>query len=596
MKDFAGTLEAIRERVDIVELVREYVPSLKKAGRTWKACCPFHGEKTPSFTVNQEKGLYYCFGCQAGGDIFGFVMQIENLTFNETAEKLAQRAGVEWRPRSGMMAREDTERLELRRALDYASGVYHKALTQEPAGKSALQYLEKRGLTTETIAKFEIGWASAESDSFLRAASKAGYKDEILRRAGLTGGSDGRSWDYFRGRVLFPIRNHRGEMAGFGGRILGEGEPKYLNSPETPLFSKSRVLYGISQASAAIRKAGRAIVMEGYMDVIASHQYGVETAVAPLGTALGAEHAKLLKRYCESVILLFDPDKAGIRAAIKGAQVLIEAGMFVKVASLEGGLDPDEYLQQHGREKFDAAVDAAVDALEFHANLLLAGKKKPLSAQDKAHLSDELLETIARHPDAIARAEWLRMAAYRLSVSEPALAERLAKKRAENAAPQSRYHAQAQPAQQQTAPEPEMPVEERDLIRFSLAQPAAAAVAQELGPQEFVSARAFALLRGILKLSGEGSAPQSVAAALAGEMPAEAGFIARLSAEPLPGDFDAMRDAASCATRVRKAHLKRRYSQLKEQTKDFLRRGQDASALLEEQSRIAVILKSSRNQ
>jgi DNA primase len=595
MKDFSGTIDSIRERVDIVELVREYVPALKKAGRTWKACCPFHSEKTPSFTVNQEKGLFYCFGCQTGGDIFGFVMQAENLTFNEAAEKLAQRAGVEWRPRGGMLAKEETERLELRRALDYAREIYHKALLHGPSGKTALQYLEKRGLSAETIEKFELGWAPSDYDSFLRAARKSGYKDALLHRAGLIGTGEGRSWDYFRGRVLFPIRNHRGEMAGFGGRILGDGEPKYLNSPETPLFSKSRVLFGISQASSAIRKANRAIVMEGYMDVIASHQYGVETAVAPLGTALGAEHAKLLKRYCESVVLLFDPDAAGIRAAIKGSQVLIEAGLFVKIASLPDGLDPDEYLQQFGREKFDAAVDAAVDALEFYADTLLAGKKKPLSAQDKAAISDELIELIAKHPDSIARAEWLRAAAARLSASEAALSEKLSRKRAEAVTPRH-YHYKADAAPVAVAHEPEIPVEERDLVRFSLALPSAAGVAQELGQQEFVSTRAFSLLQGILKLCGEGVPSQNVAVALSEAMPEEAGFIARLAAEPLPDDFDAARDAASCAARVRRAHLKRRYAQLKEQTKDFIRRGQDTSALKEEQNRIAVILKSSRNQ
>jgi len=589
MKDNAGTVDAIRERVDIVELVREYVPALKKAGRTWKACCPFHGEKTPSFTVNQEKGLFYCFGCQTGGDAFAFVMKLEGLSFNEAAEKLAQRAGVEWKPRASL-SKDETERQEIKRALEFARSFYHKTLLTAPGAARAREYLSKRGLKPETVEKFALGFAPDSSDFFTQAAQRSGYREETLLRAGLTGRNDtGRVWDYFRGRVLFPIQNHRGEMSGFGGRVLGDGEPKYLNSPETPVFSKSRVLFGISHAGPAIRKAGRALVLEGYMDVIACHQFGVNTAVAPLGTALGLEHARIIKRYCESALLLFDPDTAGIRAALKGAQILTEAGLFVKVGSLPEGLDPDEYLLKYGEEKFAAQLDAAQDAIAFHAQILLSGMKTPLSPQDKTRAADALMETVALHPDPIVRGEWTKFVTDRLGVSETTLTQRLSKKRAENAQPVSRFAAKtAAPP----PPEPEIPANERDLVRFSLYSPCAVKLAQNLEEREFVSARAFALLRGIMKLVSEGAAEQSVAAALAERMPECAGLVARLATEPAPKSFEPERDMADCARNVRRLYLKRRYAQLTAQMKEFVRQGRDTSALGAEQ---CAIVESGRN-
>ena len=334
--------EKIKQRIDLVEFVRQYVPHLKKAGKTWKACCPFHKEKTPSFTVSSEKGLYYCFGCQEGGDIFDFLMKMENLSFNEAVRKLADIAGVEYRPQGGFSAAEQ-QRINARKMLDWAKGFYHKNL-MSAGGEFARNYVKGRGLTKETVQKFELGFAKNDAVGLCKAAQANGYTAQQLKDVGLCVQTAYGARDYFRGRLMFPIINQRGETVGFGGRILADGEPKYLNSPETLLFSKSHVLFGLNFAGPAIRKAGRAVLLEGYMDVIACHQAGFENTVAPLGTSLTAEHAKLLKRYTDNAVVLFDPDAAGIKAALRGALVLIEKGLFVKVASFSDGLNPDEYL------------------------------------------------------------------------------------------------------------------------------------------------------------------------------------------------------------------------------------------------------------
>ncbi len=359
-----SVIEQIKDRLDIVEFIRQYVPNLKRAGKTYKACCPFHHEKTPSFTCSSEKGLFYCFGCQAGGDIFEFLMKMENLSFNEALEKLAERAGVEYKPQRAEFSAEEQRRSSARKALDFARSFYHKNLLSA-AGTNARAYVKERNLTKETCVKFELGLAFNDATALARAAQAAGYSENDLKDAGLCLRTDFGMRDYFRNRLMFPIINHRGDTVGFGGRILGQGEPKYLNSPETVLFTKSHVLYGLNFAGPAIRKTDRAVLLEGYMDVIGCHQAGIDYTVAPLGTSLTEEHARLLKRYTENVILLFDPDEAGIKAALRGSVVLISHGLFVKIATLPDGLDPDEYVAKYGKESFEQILNNAEDFIAF---------------------------------------------------------------------------------------------------------------------------------------------------------------------------------------------------------------------------------------
>ena len=313
------TLEQIKDKIDIVELVRQYVPNLKRAGKLYKACCPFHHEKTPSFTCSSEKGLYYCFGCQEGGNIFNFLMKIENLSFREALEKLADMAGVELEP-AKLLTADEQRRATARKVLDFARAYYHKNLLSR-AGTQARTYVKSRNLTKETCEHFELG-LSFDAGALQKAAQENGFTLENLKDAGLCVQTERGLREYFRNRLIFPIWNQRSETVGFGGRILGEGEPKYLNSPETILFNKSHILYGLNFAGPAMRKADRAVLLEGYMDVIGCHQAGVTYTVAPLGTSFGEDHARLLKRYTQNVIVLCDPDEAGLKAALRAALIL----------------------------------------------------------------------------------------------------------------------------------------------------------------------------------------------------------------------------------------------------------------------------------
>ncbi len=318
-------VEQIKDRVDIVELIRQYVPGLKRAGKTYKACCPFHKEKTPSFTCSSEKGLFYCFGCQEGGDVFAFLMKMENLSFKEAVERLADLAGIEYQPTQALTG-EEQRRASARKVLDFARQYYHKNFMSR-AGEHARAYVKSRNLTKETCEHFELGLSPAPG-ALIAAAEQTGYSKADLKDAGLCTQTEYGLREYFRNRLMFPIWNQRGDTVGFGGRILGEGEPKYLNSPETILFTKSHILYGLNFAGPAIRKAGRAVLLEGYMDVIGCHQAGVTYTVAPLGTSFTADHAKLLRRYTQNVIVLFDPDEAGLKAALRGA--LTKQKLFLK--------------------------------------------------------------------------------------------------------------------------------------------------------------------------------------------------------------------------------------------------------------------------
>ncbi|MFA6583023.1 MAG: DNA primase [Elusimicrobiaceae bacterium] len=585
-----GLIEAIRERVDIVELIREYVPSLKKAGRTYKARCPFHNEKTPSFTVNQDKGLFYCFGCQSGGDVFAFLMKIENLPFNEAAERLAKRAGLEWRPDNRALGPEQKERIDIKKALEFAAGYYSKAL-ETPAGARARDYIVKRGLSAETVSKFMLGFSPAGGTGLVSAAAKAGYSPAILRKAGLVSETQQGARDYFRGRLMFPIIDHRGDIVAFGGRILDEGQPKYLNSPETAVFVKSRILYGLNRAAQAIRKTSRAVLLEGYMDVIACHQAGVENTIAPLGTSFGEGHSALLKRYAAEIVVLFDGDEAGIRAALRAGKILASSGLYSKIALLPGGVDPDDYVKENGAQALENLIGAAVDVASFHTGLVLKEMKMPLSAQDKAKAADILAETVAIVPDEIVRAEWIRETSERLGVTETAFANRVREQ-----ARSGGFQAEAKPAEAPAAEKiPEPPAEERDIVRYLLRYPQYIRLADNLEESEFSSAHAWKLLACLKLLLDEGAAVSSLASELAQRQPELAQLVYGLSVLEIPQVFDAAREITACAEMIKKARIQRRYREITGRLVQLRKAGQDAPAeLLKEQFKLGVTLKSSK--
>lgn len=556
--------EKIKQRLDIVEFVRQYVPHLKKAGKTWKACCPFHKEKTPSFTVSGEKGLYYCFGCQEGGDIFDFLMKIENLSFNEAVRKLADLAGVEYKPQGGFSPAEQ-QRITARKTLDWAKSFYHKNL-MSAGGEFARNYVKSRGLTKETVQKFELGFAKNDAVGLYKAAQANGCTVQQLKDAGLCIQTAYGARDYFRGRLVFPIINQRGETVGFGGRILGEGEPKYLNSPETLLFSKSHVLYGLNFAGPAIRKADRAVLLEGYMDVIACHQAGFEYTVAPLGTSLTEEHARLLKRYTDNVIVLFDPDAAGIKAALRGALVLIEQGLFVKVASLSGGLDPDEYIAKYGKEKFEEVLDHAQDLIAFHTRLQLDLYPKPLQPQAKTAVVNELTETLLKQPDPIVRREWAKYVAEQTGVAEELVLERLRGKEYAAARFKQRFNAARTVQTDARQAAEHFNAAEENLVSWLLRFPQYAQGSEALAEQ-FDSRALGEVLQALCQAAAENAAPQGFTDRVCALAPARAKLAVRLCMQELPRDFQPERDIATCKKAVEKEALQRQLASVRQQIK-----------------------------
>ncbi len=397
------TIHAIRDRVEIVDLVSRHV-TLRQVGRSFKGLCPFHAEKTPSFHVNPERQIFHCFGCQAGGDVFGFLMRQENLTFPEAVRSLAQECGIPV-PESG---RRDSGLIErLCEANRVAERVYRKALA-EPRGAGVRAYLEKRGVPEELVERFGLGFAPPSWDTVVRALGEARTPLEIGARAGLLAErSGGGHYDRLRGRLLFPIRDARGRTVGFGGRALeADQEPKYLNTPESPVFRKREAFYGLPEALHPIRKSGRVVIVEGYFDLLALHRAGVPETLATCGTALTPEHGRQLRRRTREVVLLFDGDEAGERAMERALAVLLPEGLRVRAAALPPGEDPDDLLAREGPEALRALVDAAPPALARVIQRRVA--RGCATPWEKADAVAALAPLLARVPDPVERGEFAR--------------------------------------------------------------------------------------------------------------------------------------------------------------------------------------------
>ena len=579
-------VEQIKDRLDIVEFIRQYVPDLKRAGKTYKACCPFHKEKTPSFTCSSEKGLFYCFGCQEGGDIFAFLMKMENLSFNEALEKLAGIAGLEYKPAKPLTG-EEIRRANARKLLDFAKTFYHKNLLSAD-GEYARAYVKERNLTKETCQKFELGLAKNEPAALAREAKTAGYTDNDLKTAGLCIITPYGPRDYYRNRLMFPIINQRGDTVGFGGRILGEGEPKYLNSPETVLFTKSHVLYGLNFAGPAIRKAGRAVLLEGYMDVIGCHQAGVEYAVAPLGTSLTEDHARLLKRYTDNAIVLFDPDAAGIKAALRGALILIERGLFVKVASLPEGLDPDEYIAKYGKESFEKILDQAQDLISFHTRLQLDLYPQPLEAQHKTRIISALAETIIKQPDEIVRREWVKYVAEHIGVDEELVMERIRKPALQTAGYPRRTETglAGKTVPSNTA--------EEDLLSWLLKYPQQSGLCEGLTAEDFLNQDTWLLFQAIIQAYRENPQITDLVQRAAEKAPEQKNRLIKLALLQTPTDFNPARDIAACVSRLEQTGLHKRMEKIKRQMK-LLGAGNVPQEIFQEYMQLQNKLKKYRN-
>ncbi len=398
-------VEEIRQRNDIVDVISNYV-KLQKKGGSYFGLCPFHNEKSPSFSVSQGKQMYYCFGCGAGGNVITFIMEYEKFTFAESIKYLADRAGIELPAEDN--SKEARERADLRNTLfeiNKKAARYFYYQMKGENGAQARAYFEKRQLTEETIQQFGLGYSNMYADDLYRYMKKEGYSDKVLKESGLFTMSEKGVYDKFWNRVMYPIMDINNKVIGFGGRVMGEGEPKYLNSPETMLFDKSRNLYGLNIARTS--RKPNLIICEGYMDVIALHQAGFHQAVASLGTSLTTGHAMLLKRYTNDVLLTYDSDGAGVKAALRAIPLLKEAGLHIKVINMQPYKDPDEFIKALGAEEFQKRIDGAVSSFMYEIGILEQqyDLKDP---ESKTEYYNALAKKLSEFTEAVERDNYIR--------------------------------------------------------------------------------------------------------------------------------------------------------------------------------------------
>ncbi len=418
------TIQEVQDRAEIEEVVGDYVP-LKKKGQNMWACCPFHEEKTPSFSVAPNKGIYKCFGCGKAGDSIQFIMDLEGLNFPEAIRQLADKYQIEIEETESSTEQQEAynERESLYIVLNFASDYFKDLLHNHPQGKSiGLSYFKERGFSNATIDKFDLGFTLDQWDGLIKAAKTAGHTEELLEKAGLIIKKEDKTYDRFRNRVIFPIHSISGKPIAFGARILinDKKQPKYINSPETDVYHKSEVLYGIAQAKKSIRDEENCFLVEGYTDVISLHQSGVENVVASSGTSLTSQQIKLIGRYTQNVTVLFDGDAAGLKAAMRGIDLILEGGLNVKVVIFPDGEDPDSYSQKMGDEAFKSFLaENAKDFIRFKSDLLLEETKQdPIK---KAGTIQDIVRSISKIPDPVKRAIYIKECSDILEIDEALL-------------------------------------------------------------------------------------------------------------------------------------------------------------------------------
>lgn len=428
-------IEQVRAGNPIVDVVGSYVPLTRKQNNYW-ACCPFHEEKTPSFSVSPDKEFFYCFGCHAGGDVFQFVQKIENISFPEAVEKLAQRIGLEI-PKTDLSPAErerEEERQRLYEICDLAASYFHNCLTKTRMGAAGIDYFKKRGLSAQTIVDFKLGFAPPQWDRLYRDFRERGYREKDLIKSGLCLTKNGKTYDRFRGRCIFPIRDDKGRVVAFGGRIIEEGEPKYLNSPESPIFHKGDLLFAMERARKEIRKTKQAVLVEGYMDVVGVHNLGVTNVVASLGTAFTQRQAQLLRRICDVAIVAYDMDRAGREATRRAIAIARETGLKLRIATLPDGKDPDEYIKQHGANAWEDVIAMAQNVLDYRLDEIISAHDVT-STDGKNMIVQEFIPEIMQTDNAITIDSYLRRLATRLRMNENIVrseAQKIAKTQAKN--------------------------------------------------------------------------------------------------------------------------------------------------------------------
>lgn len=567
-------IDRVRSSIDIVAVVSQYVP-LKPSGASFKGLCPFHSEKTPSFHVNPERQIFHCFGCNQGGDAFKFLMLYEKLSFVESVNQLASRAGLSVPRASGDARKHDDERSLLVRLHEEASKYFQTQLTTTPAGGTAMSYLRKRGLSEETIAAHGLGYAPDQWSALLDHLTRKGARPEQIERAGLAipRKSGQGYYDRFRGRVMIPIRGESTKIVAFGGRILGSGEPKYLNSPESPIYSKSGVLYGFHRAKEAIRKEGFAILMEGYMDCLQAYQGGLGQAVACCGTSLTRGHTRLLRRYTDRIVVNFDPDEAGERAARRSIDLLLEEGFEVRVLTLPGGRDPDRFLLEEGRDRYQELLASAPSFVDF----LIGEARKRYDVSDprgKAAFLNDVLPVIGKIPNRVERVGYVGPLAEHAGITDQSVLTELRR----------HVEIQAHRFQIPLGDRPVLKLAERELIRWIMTTPEQCGLLDEIAEEDLEDLFTAPILRAMKE------------AAASGPLTAE-GLMDRLSSDDFrnqltrilmePSPLGPRQSPRDCLDGLRRERWQRQLSRLRARLADRTDDGADDDRLIAEINSLA---------
>ncbi|MEW6455968.1 MAG: DNA primase [Acidobacteriota bacterium] len=411
-------IEKIKAISDIVEIASNYT-TLKRSGRRYVGLCPFHSEKTPSFTVDQEKSLYHCFGCGAGGDVFTLIVEKEKLSFTEAVEFLAKKYNIPLEKKAGYSGLKKLED-DILKINSQALKLFQNTLFNSAEGKEALKYLEKRGISKNTIEEFQIGYASKNPYFLVNIFKKMSTPMDLLLKSGLIVPASNDYMDRFKGRIIFPIKNEIGNVVGFGGRAISEENPKYLNSPETPLYSKRRNLFRLDLAKKAIKEKEYVILVEGYFDLISIYSNGFKNALASLGTSLTPEQVSLIKRFTDKIYVCYDRDEAGVQATIRALPIIFEIGLIPRIILIEEGTDPDKFINKYGAGEFKKAIENSVSSIEFLMKHSFNYKNSD-SLEKRISIIRKVLEIIEKIPDWLLRGEYIKELSSYSSIDEETL-------------------------------------------------------------------------------------------------------------------------------------------------------------------------------
>lgn len=570
-------VERVSENTDILRIVQSYVPLKRRGNRYW-GCCPFHQEKTASFSVVPDKGFFYCFGCHAGGNAFKFISLIENISYFDAIKLQAEKLGIPLpeRRRSPQEAAREREIKDLRKVNEMARDFFHNCLTMTRMGERGKAYFAGRGIRQETIEEFQLGYAPPAWDKLSTAFLKRGVKQEFLLASGLSAErkQGGGLYDRFRGRVIIPIADERGRVVGFGGRVLDDSTPKYLNTPETVLFNKRKLLFGLDRAHRAIQQEGRAIVVEGYMDAISVFDAGVHNVVASLGTSFTPEHAKKLLHYAPEICFCYDSDEAGQKATIRALSIVRDTGASVRVIVVPDGKDPDEFIRKHGADAFRELVRQALPLVEYRLRYVLAHTDYD-TLDGKVKALHEMMPVLAGIQDSTVISEYKRKLAQALMLDEGLVDTEL-----------RNYHpgAEAMPSRQPirkavTKPDTALKKAGRLVIRMAWQDAAIIAHLETAVPLEGIRDPIQREILVFLKQSAEEGRPvdDMSAASLSDEAAAE---LSRALVEDLGGrdETEAYEDSLRV---LRKAYLNALYTEHSRKANEYAQNGQHEACLQE---------------